>query len=107
MSMSRVTQGTVQILRDTVSGKTKLLVNPTGNYTLKHKGKTYTVFFRNDFSASLCIEFSEFPINNSELLDILIQASFRNTCLEITIGDTTSEVVGVMIPATPTKPSVP
>lgn len=98
--MSRVTQGTVQTLH-TALGNVTLQIRPTGNYTLKHGGTAYTVFFRNASSASLYTESDKFLVSNSDptLVNMLIQAAFHGTCLEITIRDSAREIVGIRISA--------
>lgn len=96
------TQATVMVSVDTSTTR-RVTLKPTQDYTIKDKDNSYTVFV-DDTKKSIIFTLDQtFSYDSSNGIDqLLIQAAFANTCLEITIGDSSENVaniIGVTIPA--------
>jgi hypothetical protein len=113
-----VTRGTVQFIiegsretegsREAEGSKGRVLITPIADYATKHKETSYVIFLPESPGPSPM----GFRVGNTrftflpELREVLIQAAFKRTSLEITIdeaarGTETPQIKKVTIPATP------
>jgi len=103
--VSYVTQGKVQIERRTGT-EAKIFINPTPDYAVKHNGEDYIVFAGPVCAKSLQGEarlFDKrkgFPIKG-DFIEVLTQAAFQGTKIEIQMNADSAEIEALSIPATP------
>lgn len=102
--MRYVTQGTVQLERDGTTAK--IFISPTSDYAVRHRENDYVVFVSESPSSrpqsrlldkkagSLTID-----VKKKELIEVLTEAAFERTVVEIIGNAKCTDVEAVKVPA--------
>jgi hypothetical protein len=101
--MSYVTQGTVQIERRT-KAEAEIFISPTPDYAVKHNRKDYIVFVcaeSSEVQSRLFEKTKGFPIQGEHLIEMLIEAAFQRTKVEIQTNADCTKIDALKIPAIP------
>jgi hypothetical protein len=100
---SYVTQGTVQIERRT-KAEAEIFINPTPDYAVKHNGKDYIVFVGAESlqaQSQLFEKTKGFPIEGEYFIEMLTEAAFQRTKIEIRMNADCTKIAALKIPAMP------
>jgi len=100
--MSYVTQGTVQVERRTKT-EADIFITPTPDYAVKHNEQEYIVFVDAESQPPQSILFETktkgFAIKEEHFIEMLTEAAFKTTRIEIRMNDNCTKIEAVKIPA--------
>lgn len=99
--MSYVTQGTVKLELKTANDAT-FFVTPSAEYAVKHNGKPYIVFIdgqSNAIQSRLFETVYPFKSQESHFVQLLREAAFNRTKIEISMNSDCTKIESLTIPA--------